>query len=70
MDNQIVKCATCKRKIQFLNAEGLYVTKNCSVLESDPETGITFGTCKFCKTRVELNSLRYLTDAFEVGVAF
>lgn len=70
MDNQNVKCPTCKKKIQFLNGEGLFVTKNCSVLESDPETGLTYGTCKVCKTRVELRNLQFSMDALEVGVGF
>lgn len=68
--NSMVKCTTCKRKIQYLNNEGLIVTKNCSVLESDPETGITLGTCKFCKTRVELPGLRLEMQVCEEEVAF
>ncbi len=71
MSSQPVKCPTCKRKIQYLNDDGLFVTKNCSVLESDPETGVTLGTCKFCKTRVELPNLRMVFDEVcEAGVSF
>ncbi len=70
MENEAIKCTTCKRKIHHLNKEGMFVTKNCSVLESDPQTGVTFGTCKFCKTRVEIHSLRMVFEVCETGVAF
>lgn len=70
MVNETVKCPTCKKKIQHLNEEGMYVTKNCSVLETDPRTGITGAICKTCKTRVELPSLRMLVEVLEGEGAF
>ena len=38
MASQDIKCPTCKRKIHYLNNEGLVVTKN-SIIESNPLTG-------------------------------
>lgn len=55
-----VKCPTCKRKIHYLNNEGLVVTKNC-IIESDPETGETNAICKFCKGKVFIESLRLVS---------
>ena len=70
MVNEIVKCPTCKRKIHHLNDEGRFVTKNCSVLETDPRTGVTEAVCKTCKTRVEVPNLRVLMEAFAGQAAF
>lgn len=58
IDRDAVKCPTCKRKIHHMNQEGRFVTKNCSVIESDPRTGRTFAICKFCKSKVMLGNLR------------
>ncbi len=68
MENDIVKCPTCKRKIHHLNKEGLFVTKNCSVLESNPRTGATYATCKFCKTRIELQNLKMISEEIEAEI--
>jgi len=70
MDNEVIKCPTCKRKIHHLNKEGLLVTKNCSVLETDPKTGVTSAICRSCKTRVLLNNFRVVMEpAMKVEVA-
>ena len=60
MINQTIKCSTCKRKIHYLNNEGLMVTKN-SIIESNPETGETYAICKFCKERVLIENLRLVS---------
>ncbi len=70
MVNDMVKCPTCKKKIHHLNEEGMLVTKNCSVLETDPRTGVTEAVCKTCKTRVELPNLRILLEVLETHGAF
>lgn len=60
MVSQNIKCPTCKRKIHYLNNEGLMVTKN-SIVESNPLTGESFAICRFCKTRILINSLKLIT---------
>jgi hypothetical protein len=57
MVSQDIKCPTCKRKIHYLNNEGLIVTKN-SIIESNPQTGETHAICKFCKRKVFIDNLR------------
>jgi hypothetical protein len=60
MVSQDIKCPTCKRKIHYLNNEGLVVTKN-SIIESNPLTGETHAICKFCKGKVFIENLRLVS---------
>ena len=62
MISQTIKCPTCKRKIHYLNSEGLMITKN-SIIESNPETGETHAICKFCKEKVFIENLRLVSFA-------